>query len=329
MSAVAAYSRAAPRRPVIRRVELATLALGAAALAIAAAIALASPGSLELPALTDSDVASRFVAATALYAMSHVLRFLRLVVLLRNPGLRFRRVLQVHLFTSGLGVLLPFKLDALVRIREVGLLTQSWRTGVLAVWLERAFDAAALAVLVLVTALGVPDALPLVTPFLVVGTVFVLVTVAAITIVPENIRALMLHIVRRPFGPRSVTALRFLRGTLATLHEAPALIRGRVLTLSLLTVLIWLCEIAVVSVAIPGAAAELSELSTAVLSLLSGISSGVPPILPAASDRLVESITEFGRGAPEVGVYRLSLVLPMVIGGAVAGLLYLRSGAQR
>ena len=323
-----APARTGGTRRALARAEFALLALGACGLLLAAIAVIAAPGALELPGALDASDATRLAAAISVYLMSHVFRFLRLVVLLRNPGLRLRRVLQVHLFTSGLGVLLPFKLGDLVRIREVGLLTHSWRTGLLAVWLERALDATALAVLVLVTAVGLPESLPLVTPFLVVGTIFVLGTVAAITVVPENIRAVMLHLVRRPFGERSVTALRLLRATLATLHEAPNLLRGRVLTLLLLTALVWCAELAVVSIAVPGADAQLSQLSTSVLSLLSGISSGATPLMPGSSDRLVDSLRELGR-APEVGLYRLSLLLPMLIGGAAAAALYLRGRGVR
>lgn len=315
-------ARGASMLGALGRAERGLLVLGAAALLVAAVLVLVRPSIFDLPALTDGDVLGRFLAASAVYVLSHLVRVLRLVVLLRNPALRLRRVLQVHLMTAGLGVLLPFKLGDLVRIREVGVAAGSWRTGLLAVWLERALDAAVLAVLVLITAVGVSESLSLLTPFLIVLTVFVVATAAAIAILPENIRALMLHIVRRPFGERSVPVLRALRGTLDTLHEAPGLLRGRVLTLLLLSVMIWGLEIAVVSIAVPGVTEGVSELSTAMLSLLSGVSSGAPPISPASSDRLVEALTEFGT-APDVGAYRLVLLLPMLLAGAAAAITYL------
>ena len=323
-----APARSATARDLLARIERGLLALGGAALLVAAVLVIGRPSIFDLPSFIDGDVVGRLLAAAVLYVFSHLIRFLRLVVLLRNPALRLRRVLQVHLMTAGLGVLLPFKLGDLVRIREVGVVAGSWRTGLLAVWLERALDAAVLAVLVLITVLGVSESLPLLTPFLVVGTVFVAATAMAIAVLPENIRALMLHIVRRPFGERSVPVLRALRVTLDILHEAPNLLRGRVLTLLLLSAMIWGSEIAVVSIAVPGAAEGVSELSTALLSLLSGVSSGASPLMPVSSDRLAEALTDLG-SAPDVGVYRLCLVLPMLIAGAAAAITYLPRRLRR
>lgn len=302
------------------RVEPALLAGVAAALAVFAVLVLVTPGTFALPGVGDD--LGRFLAAGAVYGLSHLVRFLRLVVLLRNPALRLRRVLQVHLMTAGLSVLVPFKLGDLVRIREVGVVVGDWRTGLLAVWLERALDAAVLAVLVLVATIGASDALHLLQPLLILGSVFVVATAVAIAVLPENIRALMLHIVRRPFGEGSVPVLRALRGTLDTLHAAPGLLRGRVLTLLLLTALIWGMEVLVVALAIPEAAGGVAELTRAMLSLISGVSAGAAPIFTGSEDRLIEALRDLG-ATGAVGVYRLVLVLPLLVAGAAAAATYL------
>lgn len=304
------------------QLECRLLYLTFAALVIGGVVVVAEPSLFELPSVLDDDNVPRIIGAIAIYAFSHLLRFLRLALLIHNPAVRLRRVLQVHLLSTGLGVLLPFKLGELVRIRELGIVTGSLRTGVLAVWLERTLDAAVLIVLLLLTAVGVPESLNLLTPFLIVISAFVAITIVLITVVPANIREMMLHLVRRPSGERSVTVLRFLRAVLAMLQEAPAMLRGRVPSLILLSTLIWAAEVAVVSVAVPGVDLGLSRLSTGILSLLAGVSSGATALMPGSGERLMESLGEFG-GTADVDLYRLCLVLPVLLTGAWATGAYL------
>ena len=300
--------------------ELRLLWLGGAALAAAALAVALKPSWFALPGLGEDG--ARFAAAAALYVVSHVLRFLRLALLIHQPSIQLRRVLQVHFLSSGLGVLLPFKLSELVRIRELGVVTGSMRTGLIAVWLERTLDAVVLALLVAVVAIGVPESLELVTPLLVVVCAFVAATVVLLTVVPANLREIMLHLVRRPFGERSVGALRLLRAALYALQEAPAMLRGRLPSLLLLSAAIWAAEVSVVAVAVSGSGLGATGLSTAVLSLLSSVSSGATAIMASSGDRLAEALTQLG-GVADVGIYRLCLVLPLAVAGAWAAARYL------
>jgi len=305
--------------------ELRLLWLGWAALAAAALAVLFKPSLFDLPAVAGTGRTAELVAAAGLYMLSHVLRFLRLALLIHNPAIRLRRVLQVHFFSAGLGVLLPFKLSELVRVREVGVVTGSLRTGLLAVWLERTLDAAVLAVLVGLVAISAPESFGLVTPLLVVVTAFVAVTVVAIAVVPGNIREVMLHLVRRPFGERSVGALKLMRGALSMLQEAPAMLRGRLPSLLLLSVFIWVTEVSVIAVALASADLGPTGLSTAVLSLLASVSSGATALMASSGDRLAEALG----GVAGIGLYRLCLVLPLLAGGAWAAALYLPRRRRR
>ena len=304
------------------RAERALLWLLLGAMVVASAAVLVRPSAFRLPSWLDLDDGLRLLAGMAIYAVSHVLRFLRLAVLVHHPTIALRRVLQVHLMTTGLGVLLPFKLSELVRVRELGVVTGSWRTGLLAVWLERAFDAAVLCALLGIAAIGSPETLSLLTPFLALMTAFVALTLVLITVVPPNVRQLMLHLVRRPFGGHSLAALRGMRGTLGMVQQAVAMLRGRISTLLLLSVLIWIAELAVVSVVISGFEG-VSRLSAAVLAVLSGVSAGASPLMSSSADRLVSTMSELGLD-PDVNMYRGVLVLPALVAASVAGAMHLR-----
>jgi hypothetical protein len=304
------------------RAELGLLAAATAGLGAVAVVVLVKPSAFDLPSAFDSSTVLRFLAASALYAFGHVLRFIRLALIAYLPGVRLRRLLQVHLLTTGLGVVLPFKLSELVRIREVGVVVGSLRRGLLVVWIERTLDAVVLIALVTVAALTIDGALDLVAPLLVTLVAFVVLTLVALTVLPANLRALMLHITRRRTGERGVQAMRLLRAALTTLRPAPELVRGKLSTIAVLSVAIWAVEVAVVALAIPGVGAEVSQLSTAMLSLLSSISSGATALFAASEHRLLSALADFGE-YPDVGIYRLTLTLPALVAGAVAGASYL------
>jgi hypothetical protein len=174
-----------------------------------------------------------------------------------------------------------------------------------------------------IVALEVPDALDLVTPLLIVVCAFVAITVVLITVVPANIREVMLHIVRRPFGERSVSVLRALRATLAALEEAPRMLSGRLPSLLLLTVLIWGAEVGVVAIAVSGSGLDATGLSTAVLSLLATVSAGVTAIMASAGQQLSDALQELGGVFSNVGLYRLALVLPLLVAAVWSGGAYL------
>ena len=207
-----AAPRAGRRSALAARVEAALLWLAGAALLALALLALFKPSLFGLPSLRRRPTRAAAAAApwpSTRSATSSASCAWRCWSTARRCACA--ACSQVHLFTAGLAVLLPFKLGDLVRIREVGRRDGPVRTGLLAVWLERTMDAAVLAVLVIVAAIGVPDSL---------GAADAVPRrdgdvrrrdVVLITVVPDNIRELMLHLVRRPFGERSVSALRVLR----------------------------------------------------------------------------------------------------------------------
>ena len=318
MSALARWPQGSVSRAAatLRGAEVWLLRIAWAALVVVALLAVLAPGLFGLSSVLDGGI-GRLLGCIALYGLSHAARFARLALLVHHPGISVRRVLQVHLLTTGLGVLLPFKLSEIVRVREVGVITGSLRTGLLAVWLERTFDFCILLVLVLVTAVGIPDSLGTLTPLLALMTTFVIVTVVLIAVVPENLRGLMLHLVRRPYGERSVTALRWMRAALSMLHEAPSLVRNRLPTLALLSVIVWAAEVAVISIALPGIDLRLSELSTAMLALLSSVSTGATPLMPGFGEDLADALGSLALSA-DVGVYRAALALFSVVGAAWA-----------
>ncbi len=313
---------------VALQAEQAALTLAVAALAVVGVLTLVAAGSFELPRLLSGDQLLRFAAAALVYLCSHVLRFLRLALLAYRPGVQLRRILQIQLLTAGLSVVLPFKLSDLVRLRELGIVLGDFRTGLVILWLERTFDAAILLVLAIVCAVALPGSLELLAPLLAVVGLFLLVTILLLTIVPANLQLAMLHVVRRDGGERDLRALSVMRAVLTTLRPVPALLRGRVPTLLLLSAGIWLVEVAAVAIAVPDIGEHLSELSAGLLSVLASVSSGLTPLLPESGERLRETLSRFS-SADDVAVYRAVLTVPMLVAGAIGGATYLGWRAKR
>lgn len=322
MSALGVYALTGPLA-TLRRLERLVLGAGVLGLAALAVAVVVTPATFSLPSLGAGEDAGRFAAATAVYALSHAFRVLRLALLTYHPGLRLRRVLQVHLLTAGLSVVLPFKLGELIRVRELGVVLGGLRAGIVTVWLERTLDAAVLALLIVVCAVALPGSLTRLTPLLVVLCVFVAATVALLTVVPANLRLVMLHLVRRRTSERGVTALVALREVLAVLRPAPERLAGRLPTLLLLSLFVWAAEVAAVSIALPRITADVSQLSTGVLSALASVSSGSTPLMAAFGERLAEALADFGSPA-DPSAYRQVLVLPALVAAAVAGVAHLR-----
>lgn len=179
--------------------------------------------------------------AITLYCISHVLRAVRLGVLIHAGQLR--RLLTLYVYTAACSALIPFKLGELVRINELAWWTRSYWKGLLIVWIERGFDVAAVGTLALVTlTMGgqTPDEIKI---LLWIIVSFVLFTVLIFFVVPEQLRSLNLHVIKSYKGRKAVNILRMLDSSYLLFEQARPMVSGKLITLSLLTVFIWSAEV--------------------------------------------------------------------------------------
>lgn len=280
-------------------------------------VVLVRPSAVGLR--VDGAQLGRLAAAAVVYLASHAVRALRLALLVHRPGIRFRQVLQVHLFTASLGVLIPFKLSELVRVREVAALRGSWRTGLLVVWLERGLDAAVLTVLLGLALAGGGDALEQLVPALAVVAGFAVLSFLLVSVVPGNVRGLMLYLVRRPSRGSGLAVMRACRVVLVTLAQVPRLVAGKLATLLLLSLLVWAFELLALSVAF-GLALNPSQLSSGVLAVVSTVSIGVTAIMAGTEGRLLDVLGAAVGADASAGadLYRAVLVVPLLVLGTLA-----------
>ncbi|WP_426345320.1 lysylphosphatidylglycerol synthase domain-containing protein [Alcaligenes sp. HNGD-HTN06] len=175
------------------------------------------------------------------YLLAHCLRAIRLSVLLGARQLR--PLLGMYFYTAACSAIIPFKLGELVRINEVAWWTNSYWKGLLIVWVERVFDVAALILLALLAFALSPYLPGQLDVLLWAMGGFVLLTLVVFFIVPEQLASLNLHVMRSYQGRKAIGILRLLDSFQQLLDQARPLLSGKTVTLSLLTILIWLAEL--------------------------------------------------------------------------------------
>lgn len=303
-------------------VERGALLLAGAALLAATALLLLDPEALQV-----AVGGSGWLAAGTAYLSAHLLRAVRLAYLTATPGVSLRAAAGVHWFSAGLSTLLPFKLGELVRIERVGRLRGDLRDGLAVVWIERAFDAAVfIAAIALVQWSGAStEGLG---PVLTLTAVFVFITLLAATVMPGNIRELMLHIVRRGYGRGSVGALRTLRAGLDTIDRVPRVLGRRGPGVALLTVAIWMLELVAIGLALGTIDQPLGDQLRALLLAVTGVALEAVPIDPAANAFIGDLLP--GISSDDIEGYRALVVGIPLIGALLAlpGMLR-RAGARR
>ncbi len=304
----------------LSKVEAAALLAGIVVLAGLAAGTLV-PIVRQRLGLTGRASAA-LLGAAAIYSLGHLLRGLRLAVLLNDPVVGVRRVLTAHLFTSGLSLLLPFKLGDLIRMRVMGVLVGSATRGVVAIVLERSLDVGVVLGIAIVAAATATGTAQLLTPLLVVSSAFVVATIAAVTVVPDYLKAMSLYLVRRPAVPGGVRLVAGLERVMIVLDEAPRLLRRRTPTLVLLTGLVWSAELVALRLAVPVLADNLIRLAGVLASFLSSLSSGSIALLPGSLERALTGVPLLQvLHSSQLRVYRTVLVVPLLWASASAGVL--------
>lgn len=236
---------------------------------------IATPALLAMPFVVVSawmtlravqpPPAAPVLLAMLLYLGAHALRVVRMVVLLGHRAPSLRGIAIAHALTTPVGGMLPLKLGELVRIAALGRASTGLSDGLRAVWIERVFDAAVLAIAgALVLASGGQGA-GLVTT---VALVVLVATVALVRPVPEALRHTKTFLIRRYTNDWSLAALRRIDTAARWLEDARRLVEGRVATLGLLTVALWSMEVLAFQVGTASLAGDDTTLANA-MSLLS------------------------------------------------------------
>lgn len=298
---------------IVGRVLL--LAAFAALAVLAGRILLAAVRGEIAQSLAGRDVVLLALAAV-FYLTGHVVRVLRLALLVGQTGVGVRMLASFHFMTSAASLLTPFKLGDIYRVLELSNLAGGFVRAIVIGWWERIFDAAAIA-LILALALRNGDATVGYSMLEVFMVAVLVITAVIFLVLPDNFRRLSVYIIRRSDSPRSVTVLRLLDLARSAILEAPRLVSSKVASLATLTTVIWACEATCFALVLPRFDASLDEALEALLGFLSAVIEGesLAVALGAAGDMAID---------PNLFAYIVATQVPLALIGLAAGLHYIR-----
>jgi hypothetical protein len=190
---------------------------------------------------------SAIAIALAFYLASQLLRAARIAMLCLDDRTMMRRLVAVHLVTLMPGAILPLKSGELLRAAGFVLMAPNRVAGALVWIIERTADSITLAILLVVlTALGPAEPemrLLIITLFL-----FAFSVLGSGLAIREIVPFLHDDLLLRSRSPNGLKALRLVIASRSLVASAQTMLKGRVSLLVLLSVMIWILELACVAV---------------------------------------------------------------------------------
>ena len=170
-----------------------------------------------------------------LFLLIHVARFIRMYFILLEDLIRPTRFLQLYVKTTFVSTLIPFKIGELFKMYCYGVETQSAMKGVMAVAIEKFFDAMVLCIFMVPYALS-EGAL---TPLLVILLLFAVLMIVFYFSFGGTYKYLNSFLVCRGGGRKTIVFLRVLEGIKRAYDGAKRTLSGRFVLLLFLSVLAW------------------------------------------------------------------------------------------
>lgn len=220
---------------------------------------------IALPQLASGAINS-LVPFLLLYLMSHLMRVIRLYVLLLEEQVGAKRLLQVYFVTIWPSFFLPYKLGEFVRIGGISRLCLSLRRGLATVWVERFFDAVILSVLLFIYLMSVHSDLSMYAPIAVVLVVFFGFSLLYFLEYAQSFNYLNQFLMSKSQSRRGIYLLKVIHSLRFIHADVKGLIRGRSTLLLFLSVAIWGVELG--SVYVLSRASQISSLAQSFVVLL-------------------------------------------------------------
>jgi hypothetical protein len=178
-----------------------------------------------------------------IYLSGHLMRAFRLTVILSETSVSFVKVMSIHLYTSGLAILLPFKSSELLRFIELARLMRVPVAALVTVWIERIFDIVAVGFIIL--------SLPLMGSewhgdilIIIIWAIATLITLIGFFMLPPILSLSIMHLMGRYSTVWSLRAIRLLCLVKESLAHGRKMVYGPKLSLLILcTAAIWILEV--------------------------------------------------------------------------------------
>jgi hypothetical protein len=218
------------------------------------------------------------VAAAFFYAVSHVMRATRLAVIaMPFLGISFRSGLALHLFVAPWSILMPFKLDELIRYNELCRLSRSPARAFATILIDRSMDGVILIGLACyMLAAGYPE----VAGFVGLAGVGLTVLALGFIILPPLLETTQRHIFTYNHSDTAFYALKRIDRLRQLLFTSRQAITGAAPFLLITTLGIWAMEMLAVWTLVRAAGFRLTPLAQAAELMLDRANSGWQAFLP-------------------------------------------------
>jgi hypothetical protein len=182
-----------------------------------------------------------------LYIISHVVRMIRIYILLIETKVNVKELLTTYYTTSWVNFVIPFKIGEIFRVIEYGRLSNSFKRGLAVVTVERFFDSSVLFALVIAYISFSQNPITSYVPLVLVLVAFLVFAILFFLEFPSTYRhlnRLLTSSSQTKKGPMLLGLLLNIR----SLHEdIKMLMRGRTALVLFLSISIWLIEIMAVA----------------------------------------------------------------------------------
>ncbi len=203
------------------------------------------------------EMTGAVVGAGLAYLCAHGLRALRLFLLLNDGQLHLGRVAVAHLHAAGVSGLIPYKLGEVYRVAIIGSACGDPLRAVVAVWIERVYDIAAVIIIFSLISFSNGAMLPGLGIFLSLAIAFLLLSFLFFIVLPENLGLLKRYLVLRHNQPWVVTVLALIDRVHRVLRTGAAVWHHRIATIIWLSMAIWILDVTAILIVVgsldPGA----------------------------------------------------------------------------
>ncbi|HEX2838104.1 MAG TPA: lysylphosphatidylglycerol synthase domain-containing protein [Phycisphaerales bacterium] len=227
------------------------------------------------------------IGACSLYVLAHLLRALRLVVMIQDERVGLRETFTAHFVAAGASLFIPFKLGEVFRVAEVARLLRSPVRALLLVWSERVLDLLAITGAMLVALIFRKDLFESAALGIFLTLAVVAGTFVAFLVMPEQLESVKLLLIRRYRGAWSLSAVRAVDASQRLLMHAPDAMKRRPTTLISLTAIIWTLEVASLALLLPAAAGAIGATLSATAFFFSQLFPGSMGPLKAILERVM------------------------------------------
>lgn len=229
-----------------RRLHIASFVLFSIYLAGAVLLAayIFKHATLGEPAGATGTLWSGLALVAVVYLASHIMRSVRLYVILLDFERSFRRILALYATLTFVNRMFPLKLGEIFRFSEFTHTLRSPRLALVVIATERFFDAIILSWLLLYGLMLDASILSDTPVLLIVLSSVIILGILFYRGLPGFARYLRYLAATRSRGPRGLTALRIAAGLDDIWSDIHRMLRGRAIVLALISFVVWALEIA-------------------------------------------------------------------------------------